>query len=175
MTPSPGENSFGTAAIVGLIILICIFGIGHADTVSSSKIKRLGQWEFPPSIEICLSAPVTKAKVIVAAQFWYDLGYKFGEIYPQRPNSSCDTGNMNGQILISNYVHKASMPGETILYINDQDQIKWAKIRLEQDISRILEHELGHALGWSHTSQVGHLMNPTLEDGGWDTTSIKNK
>jgi predicted Zn-dependent protease len=37
----------------------------------------------------------------------------------------------------------------------------------------VLEHEIGHALGWRHTTRYGHLMNPNAERLGHDTLGIR--
>ena len=34
-------------------------------------------------------------------------------------------------------------------------------------------HELGHALGWMHTEQIGHLMHEKLIHGGWGDAGLK--
>ena len=34
------------------------------------------------------------------------------------------------------------------------------------NMPRLLEHELGHALGMAHLDIIGHMMNPIHEYGG---------
>ena len=49
-------------------------------------------------------------------------------------------------------------------------QLIAARIELSEKAytrNRILTHEIGHALGWTHTEQQGHLMNPIYQRGGW--------
>ena len=58
---------------------------------------------------------------------------------------------------------------------NDSQEIQWAKIYLKSNVKeRVLEHELGHALGWMHTKQSGHMMHEKLIYGGWKDTGLKN-
>ena len=40
---------------------------------------------------------------------------------------------------------------------------------------RILEHELGHALGWQDWNQIGHIMHSNWSQGGYNTKGLKNK
>ena len=40
---------------------------------------------------------------------------------------------------------------------------------------RVLEHELGHALGWSHYRQRYHIMHPTWKDGGYDSYGLHKR
>jgi len=40
---------------------------------------------------------------------------------------------------------------------------------------RVVEHELGHALGWDHCNKRHHLMHSIHDLGGWDTSGLRNK
>ena len=53
---------------------------------------------------------------------------------------------------------------------SSRDEILSARIQFggPRKKSRILEHEIGHALGWSHCNRRGHIMNPEWSRGGWD-------
>ena len=166
-----GQNSFGTAATVGIIILICLLGWGSMGKATTPKPQRLGIWESSPNIEVCDSSPMSLVKVEKAVQWWTKLGYSFGKVHPQRPNGPCVTGNMGGYITIGELKYPTASPGITWLHVHKQ-HITWAKIELENTRSRIVEHEIGHALGWSHVSTPGHIMNPNLELGGWNTQGL---
>jgi predicted Zn-dependent protease len=40
---------------------------------------------------------------------------------------------------------------------------------------RVLEHEIGHALGWSHYRQRYHMMHPNWQYGGFDSYGMRQK
>ena len=39
---------------------------------------------------------------------------------------------------------------------------------------RVLEHELGHALGWKHYPQTMHIMHPDYDKGGHKNDHLRN-
>jgi len=53
--------------------------------------------------------------------------------------------------------------------------IQLAKIQLSSFDERVLEHEIGHALGWVHVGTRGHLMHPEWAKGGWNTFGLEFK
>ena len=40
---------------------------------------------------------------------------------------------------------------------------------------RVLEHEIGHALGWSHYNKKFHIMNPSWQEGGYDHAGLRKR
>ena len=40
---------------------------------------------------------------------------------------------------------------------------------------RVIEHEIGHALGWLHYRQKFHIMHPTWYLGGYDRSGIRKQ
>jgi hypothetical protein len=38
---------------------------------------------------------------------------------------------------------------------------------------RVLEHEIGHALGWGDNSQTGHIMNGSWSLGGFNSQGLR--
>ena len=58
---------------------------------------------------------------------------------------------------------------------NDTNKIEWATIYMRSDIKEtVLEHEIGHALGYLHYNKINHLMNSKWTQGGWDSDGLKN-
>ena len=47
----------------------------------------------------------------------------------------------------------------------------------QKDVNRhrVLEHELGHALGWKHYPQSMHIMHPEWEKGGYYNNGMRKK
>lgn len=142
--------------------------------VKKDKIEKFANWSSKPDIKICQHAPVTILQVKKAMKWWEDLGYEFGYIY----RSHCVENAHYGNIVISlagqdfkfdkNYgttnVHHNITTGKTY----------WAQIFLPEKVrERVLEHEIGHALGWHHTTQKGHMLYPSWQLGGWNSAGLE--
>ncbi|HHZ95137.1 MAG TPA: hypothetical protein EYN67_06175 [Flavobacteriales bacterium] len=66
---------------------------------------------------------------------------------------------------------------QTHFYVDNNTKIiDWAKIYMRDDLrDTVLEHELGHALGFLHYNRINHLMNEKWMMGGWDKNGLENK
>jgi len=65
--------------------------------------------------------------------------------------------------------------GRTAFYPDPEtSEISWATIELRHPYTeRVMEHELGHALGWLHCRRRGHMMHPNHFDGGWGDGGLR--
>ncbi len=66
---------------------------------------------------------------------------------------------------------------QTHFYVNnDTNEIEWAIIYLRAELREtVLEHEIGHALGFLHYNVVNHLMTQKWTMGGWDKEGLANR
>ena len=180
--------------ISGLLIsfTICTFGTTARASDYITNYKRapaiqnlppqIAEWKNTPTVLICEHAPVGEVQVRSALAFWQRLGYKI--LHLQSPiieRSSCDQKNPTGYITIHLVTAGIPIPptslAETHFYVdNKTNEIEWATIYLRADIKKtVLEHELGHALGFLHFNRINHLMNEKWEMGGWDTDGLERK
>ena len=126
--------------------------------------EPLGTWSSPPVVEICEGAPLPGIAVMDAVDQWRELGYPIIDIISETHNGPCQTGNVGGYIIIE--LDEAVPNPRTYLMVTD-GEIQWAKIMLPGPIkARVIEHELGHTLGWNHNEIPGHIMNGNYERGG---------
>ena len=184
------------AASVVVYIILITFSICSLSTPStasdyvSNHIKvpavqnappKVGAWYSTPTVIICEYAPVSKAQINSATAFWEQLGYKFFTTqYKSDPLNKCLSDSPIGYIVIhlvsSNIKMDDTSLAQTHFYVdNDTGEIEWAMIYMRADIRKtVLEHEIGHALGFLHYNMINHLMNEKWTMGGWDKKGLEN-
>jgi len=176
-----------------LLILLLISGNIYASTpviegldilkIAKKDLAQIGHWKRTPTVVICEHAPIERNNVRTAIKWWNERGYIFyHSIYMRgsRAREICNSADPTGYITINLVTQETFEAGDNLavthFYVdNDTHEIHWAKIYLKPQVEeRVLEHELGHALGWMHTEKRGHLMNEKLIYGGWGDAGLKN-
>ena len=147
------------------------------DLKALGKPQQTAEWKMLPRIRICPDSGVSITRATRAIKYWEKLGYEFGAIVGD-PFSMCMTPK-HGEILITipdgdfNNNHMAA----TRLYTGiESGDIVRAKIQMlphNAHKDRVLEHEIGHALGWQHYRQRYHIMHPEWRYGGYDSYGIR--
>lgn len=186
-------SKLATVAILYIIIItfsICSLSVpGFASDYISNHIRvpavqnappQVGTWYSTPTIIVCEYAPVSRVQINSATAFWEGLGYKFFTTqYKSDPLRKCLSDNPIGYIVIhlvsSNIKMDDTSLAQTHFYVdNDTGGIEWAMIYMRDDIRKtVLEHELGHALGFLHYNMINHLMNEKWAMGGWDKEGLE--
>ena len=143
---------------------------------------KVGEWFTTPTVIVCKYAPVSKEQIKNATTFWQRLGHRFYTTqYKYDPLNKCLSDNPIGYIVIhlisSSIKMDDSSLAQTHFYVdNDTSEIEWAMIYMRADIrDTVLEHELGHALGFLHYNRINHLMNKQWAMGGWDKNGLENR
>ncbi len=146
----------------------------------NDKPPQVAKWGLTPTVIVCEHAPVTKSQVDKAVRFWKDLGYRFYNTqYKHDPLNKCLSENPKGYIIIHLVTLGVKMEetalAQTHFFIdNATSQVEYAVIYLRPDVREtVLEHELGHALGFLHFNKINHLMNEKWMMGGWDTEGLR--
>jgi hypothetical protein len=141
--------------------------------------KIIGFWALKPTIKVCSIAPIPESRVRTAVAYWKKLGYEFEETIYNDESMSCVMGPTFGEIVIT-------LPGGafdwdklattrttrntlTGLMVSSKIHLPTASWPKE----RVLEHEIGHALGWSHTFRLRHIMNEDWIRGGYDSAGMR--
>jgi hypothetical protein len=142
--------------------------------VTRTNVPLQGLWTMKPKVVICDGA-VRLSRAEQAVQFWERLGYEFESVESSNDPASCHTPdigvikiilpsaetNMNNNLAVT----------KTFRILETSENIR-ADIMIHSFASRkplVLEHEIGHALGWYHINKYGHLMNPQYERLGHNT------
>ena len=142
---------------------------------------QVGKWKQPPTLIVCDYAPVQQLQVQSAVYFWARLGHSFNIQYKSDPLNKCLESKPEGYVLIHLVTEGIKMEegslAQTHFYVdNGSHEIKWAVIYMRTKIKEtVLEHELGHALGFLHFNETSHLMNQKWELGGWETKGLESK
>lgn len=154
--------------------------VGFFDTRISSY------WITYPLIKICPNAGVSKERVRQAVSFWQDVGYRFGGIELIRATGEpCSA--LPGEIAfkvptqkqLSEAISQNRLAVTETSYDRPTRQIIMANIFFQTQIAshkeKVVEHELGHALGWSHHNRASHIMHPNLEKGGLSRIGMEKR
>jgi len=152
------------------VLVFCITLLSPASYVKQDVIgfppDRVGQWEKPPNIKVCDDIPIEK--VSYAVEWWKMRGYKFGYIM----RSNCLSKHAPGYIVVTlpdqGFNFSKNLARTHIARSKDLQTIRWAHIEVtDPHKKRLIEHEIGHALGWTHASIDNHIMHPSWQQGGW--------
>ncbi len=139
-------------------------------------------WTMAPNILICNNSGATEYRVNKAVRFWVALGHSFGEVYKApRENIYCASGEPPfATIMIdipSQDFNFGSHLGTTKMWWHTgTGEILKSKIEIKtgwEASERILEHEIGHALGFKDNSITGHMMNRAWTRGGYKKKGLQ--
>ncbi len=143
---------------------------------------QVATWSLTPTVIVCEHAPVSQRQIIKAVNFWKRLGYKFYSTqYKHDPMNKCLMDEPIGYIVIHMVTSGVPMEekalAQTHFYVDNlTNKISYAKIYMRSDVREtVLEHELGHALGFLHFNKINHLMNEKWMMGGWDTEGLEQR
>ena len=147
-----------------------------------NRPPQVGAWGMTPTVVVCEHAPVSQIQINSAVSFWKRLGYRFYNTqYKYDPLNKCLSDAPKGYIVIhlitAGIKLEESALAQTHFYVdNSTNEIQWAIVYMRNDIrATVLEHELGHALGFLHFNQINHLMNEKWTMTSWDKEGLENK
>ena len=151
-------------------------------TQASSDYSTLeAYWAVKPVVKVCASIRISNGRVNNAIRYWQKLGYEFEGIVFEDTSMSCVGFPKFGEIIIT-------IPDQTFDYKKiaitrrgvdaETSMLVYAQIFMqEKDVTkeRVLEHELGHALGWNHAGRRYHIMNEAWEFGGSNSAGVSKR
>jgi hypothetical protein len=167
---------FYICSVAALIFLFS--GIGLLSFSGNKEHPNKPRYfEEIPLVINCDDSPYDLDELNDALSFWEDLGYEFLDVVD---DFNCGEELAYGAITITSLEEEfissdlnQIVYGSTRTFFNE-DKILYARITIVFKEERVLEHELGHALGWEHFDIRGHIMNPNLDDGGWKNFGLES-
>lgn len=158
-----------------------ITGVHKLPVSDTTSPARIGKWKYTPTVVVCSGAPVTVKAITEAVKWWKQQGHPFfNTVSADDPLGKCQAEYPEGFITIhignQQMFTADDLMAETHFCLDeDTQQITWAKVFLKSaPLERIVEHELGHALGFMHTMRAGHMMYPTWLRGGWGDSGLES-
>lgn len=149
------------------------------DTVQIRRIPiQNGSWQMTPTVVICNSSIADIHDVESAVEWWRERGHMIGQVIVNDSGQVCHQAGRDGFITIEGPDAKFDFDFLAITHRkSSRDEILSARIQLRgsSERSRVLEHEIGHALGWSHCNRRGHIMNPEWSRGGWNDSGLEKQ
>ena len=149
------------------LFLTLIFGfcLGLAmKRVYEANVFHAWVWPEPPIVVNCYGAALPEIVVVRAIEYWTLRGFPIA-MYEMNPTKeTCKHKYLEGFIIIRRdaKLENVKVLGSTLRYT----QLNWMKgavIKLRPgtyNLDLLLEHELGHALGFGHVEVEGHIMHP---------------
>ena len=157
--------------------LMRVSNLAPVDTLVIGKPVQSYSWAVDPTIKVCADTKVPLFRIQQAVHYWEDLGYDFDGIYiDHQPN--CMNPKF-GEIIITlpepgfSPDHIAATRVYTLKKTNEIIKTKIFILPKHARKSRVLEHEIGHALGWKHYPQRYHIMHPKWELSGHNSSGLK--
>ena len=157
--------------LIKLTIAFCVglfIGSSLLMYYESSSYKPWS-WDSPPIIANCYGEDFNELYIVRGVDFWVMRDQRIGFILDDPPNSVCEHDFLDGFILLKKGVMRDD---STLAYT--KRKVLFGKIRASTiyfgpgsfKLDLIVEHELGHAFGYSHVVKEGHIMHPQYEKMG---------
>ena len=159
-------------------ILLCLsFFTGFAIGVSIKnfyevKTFKAYSWNSPPVIANCYGEDFSELQMVRAIHFWTIRGHQIAFYEHDPPESICTTNKTIHGFIILRKAKRFELSGSTLAVTKRATSgltMKSAEIIYKpgsQNLSLINEHELGHALGYNHLNEEGHIMHPLFNKMG---------
>ena len=150
------------------------------EVIFNRSPRALKYWISPPNITLCPETSITRDRLRRAIRFWERLGYEIGNVRIISKSHNCTRDPLHGEVMITLFNNKTpiglNLAVTHVSFYKKTSEIISAKVSILPAHSNkewILEHEIGHALGWSHFSRKGHIMNPNYEFLGSDSHGLR--
>jgi len=156
-----------------LSIFIIGFGVGLGiKLLYELKTFKPYTWDGnDPIVLNCYGEEFSELQMIRAIDYWVLRGHNIAFYEHSPPEMVCEQTDLEGMIILRKGNRRSL--GESTLALTTRRTtgliIKSAEIFYQPgsfNLDLINEHELGHAFGFSHVEEVGHIMHPLYHKMG---------
>ena len=160
-------------AISVFVVFIIGFTIGLGiKFLYETKTFKPYTWDGnDPIVLNCYGSDFSELQMIRAIDYWVVRGHNIAFYEHNPPATVCEHENLEGMIILRKGNRRVL--GESTLASTTRRTtgliIKSAVIYYQPgsfNLDLINEHELGHAFGFSHVDEVGHIMHPLYHKMG---------
>jgi hypothetical protein len=136
-------------------------------------------WNTMPVFTFCESSNITRSRARQGIEYWRRLGYPIEDVVYGIKDIDCMRSPRFGEVMIK--LVTSDIPiGDNIAvtqihYPSDTREILGVTIFVIggfANYARLLEHELGHSLGWGHYRRDLHVMHPHYPKTGHDAAGL---
>jgi len=132
----------------------------------ASKFKAY-YWNSDPVLIICKSSKLKEEEVVKALEFWKVRGHTVAFVDKDHDGKICKNKRLEGFIFIRKNVGRVTGNSLAVTHRDASGpELNFAEIQIPNYLRRnslLLEHELGHAFGFNHVDEMGHIMNPIYD------------
>ena len=155
---------------IGTILAACLvcgfwLGIGIKWAYESNTFKPY-EWKNAPVIANCYGEDFSELQMIRAIEYWTLRGHEIAFYEHNPPESLCNSKEMIHGFIVLRKAKWWELDGPTLANTRRMTsglRLVAATITYRagsQNLDLLNEHELGHALGYAHVEEDGHVMHP---------------
>ena len=160
-----------TVILLTVCFLLGFFGgIGIKFYYESTTFQPF-TWDNPPAVVNCYGKDFNKYQFERAIEYWAIRGHKIAFYEHEPPASVCENYWLDGMIILRK---REDLPHDTLANTKRMTAAFTMRSSIiqykpgSQNLNLLNEHELGHALGFTHVEKEGHVMHPNYHKMGRD-------